>query len=92
MIFILFSFQYLKHCDEVMVVEDGRIAEHGTHAELLANEGIYTEMFRIFDETSMKPITKQSKTEELRIIRYMFNTIIYKSMNTFVSRMKHITA
>ena len=53
--------QYLKHCDEVIVVEDGRIAEQGTHSELLSRDGIYTEMIRIFDETSMKPIKKQSK-------------------------------
>ena len=44
------------------MVEDGRIAEQGTHQDLLANDGVYTEMYRIFDETSMKPVAKkQSK-------------------------------
>lgn len=61
-IYVSFSvLQYLKHCDEVIVVEDGRIAEKGTHSELLSRDGIYTEMIRIFDETTMKPIKKQSK-------------------------------
>ena len=44
----------------MVVIEEGRIAEHGTHSELLANDGLYTEMFRIFDETTLKPTSKTS--------------------------------
>ena len=31
--------------DKVAVFDDGRVAEYGTHAELYAKGGIYTEMF-----------------------------------------------
>ncbi|KAL4230542.1 Multidrug resistance-associated protein 5 [Mactra antiquata] len=56
--------QYLKHCDEVVVMEDGIIEEKGLHHELIANDGIYANMFRIFDNTTMKPINKKGTTKE----------------------------
>ena len=31
--------------DKVAVFEDGQVAEYGTHTELYAKGGIYTEMF-----------------------------------------------
>jgi len=32
--------------DRIVVVDDGRIAETGTHAELLARGGLYSELYR----------------------------------------------
>jgi ATP-binding cassette, subfamily B, bacterial len=35
----------VRMADLIVVVEDGRIAEQGTHAELVAFGGLYTELF-----------------------------------------------
>ncbi len=36
----------VKHCDQILVMDDGQIAEAGTHAELIAHKGIYADLFQ----------------------------------------------
>lgn len=36
----------IREADRILVVSEGRIAEEGTHAELLARGGLYTELYR----------------------------------------------
>ena len=35
----ILSLQYLEQCDEVVFMQDGRVAETGTHADLMARDG-----------------------------------------------------
>ena len=35
----------IRHADNILVLEDGRVVEQGTHDELLARNGVYAEMW-----------------------------------------------
>ncbi|RPJ49208.1 MAG: thiol reductant ABC exporter subunit CydC, partial [Chloroflexi bacterium] len=41
----------LEDMDEIIVMQAGRVAERGTHSDLLAQNGLYAQMWRIHQET-----------------------------------------
>ena len=47
----------LKNADRLFVFENGRIAETGTHNELLKKDGIYAKLFKAQYEMTVRGIT-----------------------------------
>ncbi len=37
----------ILHADRIYVLEDGRVAEEGSHAELIETNGLYAETYRL---------------------------------------------
>ena len=59
----------VRDCDQILVVQDGRIVERGTHDELMANGGWYARMYRLQmalpeyeTAESLNPFTRQSRS------------------------------
>ncbi|PLR75838.1 multidrug ABC transporter ATP-binding protein [Bacillus sp. V3-13] len=50
----------LKHADEILVLENGRIAERGVHDELLKNNGPYQRIFAIQYKDQQKILQSQT--------------------------------
>ena len=46
-IFVSHRFSTVRMADLIVVIDGGRIAEHGTHAELVARGGIYADLFAL---------------------------------------------
>ncbi len=56
----------LRQADQVLVIEDGRIAERGIHAELLAGDGLYARLYVLQTEAlssdGQEPVLQSEKT------------------------------
>ena len=48
--------------DQILVVDDGRIVERGTHSALLAEDGLYAELYRTqFERQALTPVPASSE-------------------------------
>lgn len=53
-VFISHRLASTRFCDRILVFEDGKVAEQGSHEELLAMKGIYAEMWKVQAEKFKK--------------------------------------
>ena len=48
----------MRQASSIVVLDDGRVTEQGTHAELVERGGLYAEMFRLqasrFDDATVE--------------------------------------
>lgn len=51
----------LMHADEILVLEDGRISERGSHAELLQQDGWYKDMYNKQQLEEQAPILREGE-------------------------------
>ncbi|XP_063045855.1 ATP-binding cassette sub-family C member 5 isoform X2 [Engraulis encrasicolus] len=52
-IFITHQLQYLAECDDVILMKDGQIAEHGTHAQLMDRDRDYASLFNSVQQENL---------------------------------------
>ena len=57
-IVISHRFSTVRQASSIVVLDDGRVTEQGTHAELVERGGLYAEMFRLqasrFDDATVE--------------------------------------
>ncbi|WP_326584643.1 ABC transporter ATP-binding protein/permease [Streptomyces sp. NBC_00481] len=49
-----------RHADRIYVLDQGRLAEEGTHQQLMDHDGVYARLYRIQDETQSTGLTGPS--------------------------------
>jgi len=59
----------LLHADEILVLDEGRIIQRGTHAELLQEGGVYTDLWALQNQPFSKttPSRRAAKNPELEV-------------------------
>ncbi|XP_044061552.1 multidrug resistance-associated protein 5 isoform X2 [Siniperca chuatsi] len=62
-LFVTHQLQYLSECDNVILMKDGQIAEHGTHAQLMGKEHDYATLFRSMQQENLVKENLKSKRQ-----------------------------
>lgn len=59
----------IRLCDEIMVIDEGRVVERGTHAELMREGGLYSSFYRMQfrEEQGLEIQEPLSKTDEWKL-------------------------
>lgn len=65
-VLISHRFSTVRTADRIVVLKDGRIVEQGSHSELMANHGLYAELFAIQASAFLEEDTQADGTPEPR--------------------------
>ncbi|CAE1178316.1 ABCC5 [Acanthosepion pharaonis] len=87
-ILVTHQLQYLKDCDLILVMDQGRIVECGTYDEVLQMNGYYARMIETF---YTKPLTEENKNPTLAFATIVFGNwwLSYWITNTDNSHQKN---
>ncbi|HWK11789.1 MAG TPA: ABC transporter ATP-binding protein, partial [Vicinamibacterales bacterium] len=64
-ILISHRFSTVRHADRICVLENGRVAEFGTHAELMAHAGRYRRMFDLQAKQFRRPSDEEGRAYDV---------------------------
>ncbi|PWA18711.1 hypothetical protein CCH79_00005724, partial [Gambusia affinis] len=62
-LFVTHQLQYLPECDDVILMKDGQIVEHGNHAQLMSKERDYATLFNSMQQEN---VVKENLKNKLR--------------------------
>uniref|UniRef100_A0A8C6NHP6 ATP-binding cassette sub-family C member 5 n=1 Tax=Nothobranchius furzeri TaxID=105023 RepID=A0A8C6NHP6_NOTFU len=65
-IFVTHQLQYLPECDDVVLMKDGQIAEHGTHAHLMGKERDYATLFNSVQQEVRPGAQEEQRQKNLK--------------------------
>ncbi len=52
---IAHELRLVRNVDRILVIEDGRVAEEGTHDELIATSGLYARLYALQERDPVQP-------------------------------------
>ena len=85
MLIIAHRLSTITMCDQILVLHEGKVAERGTHAELLAMKGRYHGMWK-------KQVRAQKAAEEAKVLKEKADRLRRESMDSSAARRGQLTA
>uniref|UniRef100_A0A7N6FGZ0 Uncharacterized protein n=1 Tax=Anabas testudineus TaxID=64144 RepID=A0A7N6FGZ0_ANATE len=70
-LFVTHQLQYLSECDDIILMKDGQIAEHGTHAQLMSKERDYATLFKSMQQEVRPEAQKARERAQPRLMQLM---------------------
>lgn len=78
--------QYLAECDEVVLMKDGRVAEHGTHAQLMARGHDYFTLVTSVQQEVQFAWRKHRGHPSLQFTKHGLEDCCFRNVNLFLVR------
>jgi ATP-binding cassette subfamily B protein len=64
-VLISHRFSSVRSADRIYVLHEGRVLEHGSHSELMAEDGLYAELFGLQARAYIETPPRETPEDEL---------------------------